>query len=75
MNITTVAKLTEKHDGLTEGGVRWDIFNASKNGLAEKKAIIRKGRRVLLVEELYLAWLGIAQYDDNAARRRDGRAA
>ena len=67
MNITTVSKLADKHDGLTEGGVRWDIFNAEKNGLAKSGAVVRKGRRVLLIEERYLNWLGASNYEEHAA--------
>ncbi len=71
-NITTVSKIVEKHDGLTEGGVRWDIFNEDKNGLAETGAILRKGRRVRIVEELYLAWHGVPQ---RLLTNHDGHAA
>ena len=57
MNITTVTKLAEKHDGITEQSIRWAIFNAKKNGLEESGAIFRKNRRIFLVEERYVAWL------------------
>ena len=57
MNITTIKKISEKHDGLTESAVRFDIFNAERNGLAESGAIVRKGRRIYLIEERYLNWL------------------
>ena len=57
MHITTVSKLVAKHPGLSEGGVRWAIFNAENNGLAETNALLKKGRRLFIVEERYLEWL------------------
>lgn len=66
MNITTVSQIVTKHDGLTEGGVRWDIFNAEQNGLAESGAVVRKRRRVYLVEERYLTWLGVRENEEHA---------
>ena len=57
VNITTVRKLVERHDGLTEGAVRDDIFHADTNGLADFNAIVRKGRRVFVIEERYVEWL------------------
>ena len=67
MNITTVTKLAEKHDGITEQSIRWAIFNAKKNGLHESGAVVRKGRRILLVEERYLKWLGIRGTEEQTA--------
>jgi len=54
----TVSKFSEKHkDFLTEGGLRFQIFNANNNGLASFGAIIRVGRRVLIDEERYFNWV------------------
>jgi hypothetical protein len=55
--LLSVSQLAKKHPGITEGAVRWDLFNRSKNGLADSGAIIRRGRRVLLDEPRYLEWL------------------
>lgn len=41
----------------TEKAVRWDIYNAAHNGLAEYGAVIRKGRRTFLVVPKYRDWL------------------
>ena len=57
MQIATVPQLAKEHPALTEGGLRWDIFNAEENGLADSKAIIRKGRRVYIVVDRYFKWL------------------
>lgn len=57
LQIATVSQLVTENPALTNGGVRWDIFNANKNGLADKKAIIRKGRRIYIVVDRYFDWL------------------
>jgi hypothetical protein len=57
LHIATVPQLAKDNPALTEGGLRWDIFNAEKNGLAASKAIIRKGRRVYIVVDRYFEWL------------------
>ena len=67
MNITTVIKLAEKHDGLTEQSIRWALFNADRNGLAETGAVVRKSRRIFIVEEKYLTWLGVRENEGQVA--------
>jgi hypothetical protein len=52
-----VKKFVERNPGFTEGGVRWDIFNSAKNGLDAAGAIRRKGTRVYVIEERYIAWI------------------
>jgi len=57
-NLETVKTLTEKHPGLIkEGGLRWEIFNKDRNGLAESRAIIKHGGKVLIDSDLYFYWL------------------
>jgi len=57
-NLETVKTLVDKHPGLIrEGGLRWEIFNKHSNGLAESKAIIKHGRRVLIDSDRYFDWL------------------
>lgn len=53
----TVKQLAGQQPSLSEGGIRWDIFNAERNGLATSGAIIRRGRRILINPERYLDWL------------------
>ncbi len=57
MTLKTVNQLVADNPAFTPGGLRWDILNAEKNGLAAKGAILRKGRRVYLDEDLYFEWL------------------
>ncbi len=57
-NLETVKTLTKKYPNvITPGGLRWEIFNADKNGLSESGAIIRHGRKILINADLYFEWL------------------
>lgn len=56
-NLKTVNQLVADCPALTHGGVRWDIFHAETNGLAASGAIIRRGRRILIDEDRYYAWM------------------
>ncbi len=53
----TVSGFVQRHDFLTEGGLRFQIFNAKNNGLAETGAIVRVGGRVLVNEPKYFGWI------------------
>lgn len=53
----TVKQFCARHLAFTEGGVRYDIFNEKTNGLAESGAVVRHGRKVLINEEKWFAWL------------------
>ena len=57
-NLATVRTLAQKYpDVITEGGLRWEIFNEGSNGLKESGAIIRRGRKVLIDTDRYFEWL------------------
>jgi len=57
-NLETVRSLAQKYpDVLTEGGLRWQIFNEESNGLKEAGAIIRLGRKVLIDTDRFFAWV------------------
>ncbi len=56
-NLKTVGQIVDSTPALTHGGIRWDIFNETRNGLAESGAIIRRGRRIMIDEDLYLKWM------------------
>lgn len=56
-NLKTVNQLVADTPALTHGGLRWDIFNAERNGLQDSGAIIRRGRRILIDEDKYMEWL------------------
>ena len=53
----TVNQLCEKHTAFKIGGVRSQIFNAEKNGLKESGALVRSGRKILINESKWFAWL------------------
>jgi hypothetical protein len=55
--VLTVKQLAEQQPGLTEGGIRWDLHDRQNNGLAASGAVLRRGRKLLIDSELYLAWL------------------
>lgn len=55
--LLTVKQLNEKHPCFPIGGIRDRIFHAQTNGLAESGAVIRNGRRVLIDEDRWFAWL------------------
>jgi hypothetical protein len=55
---SAVSKFAEKYsDAFTQGGLRHLIFNAEKNGLKASGAIIRMGRKVLINEDKFFAWV------------------
>ena len=56
ITIHKVGQFAKTQPGLTEAALRWQIFNADKNGLDKAGAIRRVGRRVYIVGERYLAW-------------------
>lgn len=53
----TVNQFCDKHKAFKIGGVRSQIFNEDKNGLKKSGAIIRNGRKVLINEPKYFAWV------------------
>ncbi len=54
---STVNQFTDKHQAFTKGGIRALIFNENLNGLAESGAIVRMGRKVLINESKFFAWI------------------
>ena len=55
--LSTVNQFTEKQPAFTLGGLRALIFNEDSNGLKASGAIVRIGRRVLIDETKFLAWI------------------
>ena len=53
----TVRQFAEKHPAFPEGGIRHRIFHEHSNGLAKSGAIIRNGRKLLIREDRFFAWL------------------
>jgi len=57
-NIDTVKTLAQKYPNvITEGGLRWEIFNKDSNGLKESGAILKRGRKILIDTDRYFDWL------------------
>ena len=55
--LSTVNQFTEKNPAFTHGGLRSLIFNEATNGLAKSGAIVRIGRKVLIDESKFFAWI------------------
>ncbi len=55
--LSTVNQFTTKQPAFTKGGFRSLIFNEHKNGLAKSGAIVRIGRKVLIDEAKFFAWV------------------
>jgi hypothetical protein len=55
--LSTVNQFSDKHRAFTKGGLRSLIFNEHKNGLAKAGAVIRVGRKVVLDETKFFAWI------------------
>jgi hypothetical protein len=63
---STVQQFCKRYPAFTVGGMRYQIFNEGTNGLKEAGAIIRNGRKVLIKESAYFAWLeGNQSYKSN----------
>jgi hypothetical protein len=54
---STIAQFPTKHPAFTKGGLRHQIFNADKNGLSASGAIVRMGRKILIDETKFFAWI------------------
>ncbi len=53
-----VKHLVQRHPNIgTEAAVRFQVFQAETNGLAEHGAVLRVGRKVLIDADRYLDWL------------------
>lgn len=62
----TVNQFSEKHPAFARGGLRALIFNENQNGLTQSGAIVRIGRKVLIDESKFFAWIA-AQNQRGAA--------
>ncbi|MDD5273359.1 MAG: hypothetical protein PHU14_11635 [Methylovulum sp.] len=54
---STVKQFSKRHPAFPEGGMRHKIFNEDTNGLKKSGAIVRNGRKVLINEQKFFAWL------------------
>lgn len=55
--LNTVKQHAEKHPAFSEGAIRMYIFNEQQNGLAKAGAVVRVGRKVLIDEDKFFAWI------------------
>lgn len=53
----TVTQFCELHPAFKLGGMRSLIFNASSNGLSTSGAIVRLGRKVMIIENKFFLWI------------------
>ena len=51
----TVKQFSARNPAFSEGSLRWLLFNARQNKL--EAAVVRVGRRVLIDEDRFFAWL------------------
>jgi hypothetical protein len=57
LSYLTVNQFSQKHPAFNRGGLRSLIFNEHQNGLAKFGAIVRIGRKVLIDESKFFAWI------------------
>jgi hypothetical protein len=55
--LLTVEQFCDKHIAFTYGGIRWLIFKRQTNGLQLAGAVVFIGRRVLIDEAKFFAWV------------------
>ena len=55
--LLTINQFIENHPFNTHGGLRYLIFNAKSNGMEKAKVIKRIGRKLLIDENNFFAWL------------------
>ena len=55
--LRTVPQFCDENRFVTEGGLRFQIFNEEKNGLKEAGAIVRIGRKILIDVPRYFHWI------------------
>lgn len=53
----TIRQFAEIHKAFTMGGMRALVFHEHSNGLAASGAIVRVGRKVLIDEAKFFAWV------------------
>jgi len=55
--IFTFKQFVTRHPCVKKGGLRFQIFQAKKNGLEESGALLRIGRKILIDEPKYFGWI------------------
>ena len=57
----TVKQFIAKHPAFTVGGIRALIFNEKTNGLKNSGAIVRIGKKVMIIESKFFPWIESVQ--------------
>jgi hypothetical protein len=57
VSLLSVKLFIRKYPAFTQGGMRHLIFHENTNGLTPSGAIVRVGRKVLIHEEKFIAWV------------------
>lgn len=55
--VYTVKQFSQKHPAFPEGGMRNRIFYQETNGMKKAGAVLRLGRKVLIDEARFFAWI------------------
>lgn len=55
--LSTVRQFAERHPAFSVASIRWQIFHEGTNGLRDSGAILRIGRKVLIDEARFFAWI------------------
>ena len=63
----TIAQFSERHPFISQGGLRFQIFNSKDNDLEQLGALVRLGKRVLINEPKYFEWID-SQQDDSGKK-------
>lgn len=57
ITILSPRQFSARHPGFTMGGLRHVLFRRATNGLAESGAVLKCGRKLLIHEARFLAWI------------------
>ena len=60
-SLLTKKQFIEKHKAFTKGGLDMQLFKRKTNGLVSSGAVLQNGRKILIDEERYFAWLKAQQ--------------
>lgn len=56
-SLLSIKLFAQRHPGFTVAGLRHFLFHRYSNGLAESGAVLKCGRKLLIHEARFLAWI------------------
>ena len=59
-HLVSIKKFVQKYPTFTNGGIRQLIFYEQIHGLKRRGVVVKVGRRVLIDEEAFLAWIRLS---------------